>query len=188
MIRDLASYQFAYSICRCWGAPSTVLENKLNQIKTKNGIGGSSINKQFIITANVIELTKDISATTPAIYSYGLEITFYIGDGISGTKFASFSKTTKGSGKSETKAYLMALKEINASDIQYTKFIDEGKLKIIEYYRSNADVIISEANALSSQNKFDEAIYKLVSVPNICKEAYDKCMNKIPEIYKARPV
>jgi hypothetical protein len=115
-----------------------------------------------------------------------LEITFYIGDGISGTKFASFSKTTKGSGKSETKAYLMALKEINASDIQYTKFIDEGKLKIIEYYKSNADVIISEANALSSQNKFDEAIYKLVSVPNICKEAYDKCMNKIPEIYKAK--
>lgn len=164
----------------------SILENQLNQITTKNGIGGSSINKQFIITANVLESTKDISATTPVIYSFGLEVIFYIGDGISGVKFASLALSAKGSANSETKAYIKALKEIKPYDPVFKKFIDEGKAKIIEYYRTNADVIIAEANALSSQNKFDEAIYKLVCVPNICKEAYDKCLNKIPEIYKAK--
>lgn len=164
----------------------SVLENQLNQITTKNGIGGSSINKQFIITANVLESTKDISATTPVIYSFGLEVIFYIGDGISGVKFASLALSAKGSANSETKAYIKALKDIKPYDPVFKKFIDEGKAKIIEYYRTNADVIIAEANALSSQNKFDEAIYKLVCVPNICKEAYDKCLNKIPEIYKAK--
>jgi hypothetical protein len=164
----------------------SILENQLNQITTKNGIGGSSINKQFIITANVIESTKDISATTPVIYSFGLEVIFYIGDGISGVKFASLALSAKGSANSETKAYIKALKDIKPYDPVFKKFIDEGKAKIIEYYRTNADVIIAEANALSSQNKFDEAIYKLVCVPNICKEAYDKCLNKIPEIYKAK--
>lgn len=164
----------------------SILENQLNQITTKNGIGGSSINKQFIITANVLESTKDISATNPVIYSFGLEVIFYIGDGISGVKFASLALSAKGSANSETKAYIKALKEIKPYDPVFKKFIDEGKAKIIEYYRTNADVIIAEANALSSQNKFDEAIYKLVCVPNICKEAYDKCLNKIPEIYKAK--
>ncbi len=161
-----------------------VLVTKLNEITTKNGIGGSALNPRFIITPNVIEITKDISATQPVIYQYELQVTFYIGDGIEGTKFSSLSISLKGNGKSETKAYITALKAINTSDARFAKFIDEGKTKIIAYYNSKCDFILKEAQALSSKNDFDGAIAKLVSVPEVCKDCYLKAMDAVGPIYQ----
>ncbi len=163
-----------------------VLKNKLNQITTKYGLGGSSLNQRFIITANVIELTKDITASTPVIYVYNLEVTLYIGDGIEGTKFASLPISLKGAGNSETKAYLAALKELKPQDSRYADFLNEGKNKIIEYYNSKCDFIIKEAETMAAQNDFDGAIFKLVSVPDVCKDCYEKCMDKTAIIFKAK--
>jgi hypothetical protein len=160
------------------------LTNKLNQIVTQNGLGGSAFNERFIITANINVLSKDIAPTAPPIYSYTLDITLYIGDGIDGTKFASESVTVKGTGESDAKAYISALKNLKTKDPKYQSFIDAGKNKIIQYYNSKCDFIIKEAQTLASQNNFEEAIFKLTSVPEVCKECYDKCMDAVAPIYK----
>ena len=47
------------------------LSNKLSQIATANGLGGSS-NSRFIITTNVSVLTKDITPTAPPMHAYTL--------------------------------------------------------------------------------------------------------------------
>jgi hypothetical protein len=160
------------------------LQNKLNQIATKSGMGGSSLNNRFIITANVVVLTKDITATAPPMHAYTLEITLYIGDGIEGTLFSSTSVTLKGVGKTETKAYMAALKNLKTSDTRYQSFIEQGKNKIIEYYNSKCDFILKEAEMLAGQNEFDAAISKLVSIPEVCKECYDKAMDAVGPIYQ----
>ncbi|MFZ4798399.1 MAG: hypothetical protein ACOYMA_12960 [Bacteroidia bacterium] len=163
-----------------------MLFNKLSQIATQAGMGGRANNERFIITANIILLTKDITSTAPPMYAYTLNITLYVGDGIEGTKFASHSITVKGVGESETKAYISALKNMKVNDPSYQTFIEKGKTKIIEYYNSKCDFIIKESQALASQNKYDEAIYKMTGVPEVCKECYDKCMEAIPPIYKKK--
>lgn len=160
------------------------LQNKLNRIATKNGMGGSSLNNRFIITANVAVLTKDITSTAPPMQAYTLEVTLYIGDGIEGTLFSSTSVTLKGVGKTETKAYMAALKNLKVNDPKYQNFIKQGKNKIIEYYNSKCDFILKEADMLVSQNEFDAAIAKLVSIPEVCKECYDKAMDKVGPIYQ----
>lgn len=160
------------------------LQNKLHQIATKNGMGGSSLNNRFIITANVVVLTKDITPTAPPMQAYTLEITLYIGDGVEGTLFSSTSVTLKGVGKTETKAYMAALKNLKVADPKYQSFIEQGKNKIIEYYNSKCDFILKEADALVSQNEFDAAIAKLVSIPEVCKECFDKAMDKVGPIYQ----
>ncbi|WP_213524104.1 hypothetical protein [Nonlabens sp.] len=160
------------------------LQNKLNRIATKNGMGGSSLNNRFIITANVVILTKDITPTAPPMQAYTLEITLYIGDGVEGTLFSSTSVTLKGVGKTETKAYMAALKNLKVSDPKYQSFIEQGKNKIIEYYNSKCDFILKEADALVSQNEFDAAIAKLVSIPEVCKDCFDKAMDKVGPIYQ----
>ncbi len=160
------------------------LQNKLNRIATKNGMGGSSLNNRFIITANVVVLTKDITPTAPPMQAYTLEVTLYIGDGIEGTLFSSTSVTLKGVGKTETKAYVAALKNLKVADPKYQSFIEQGKNKIIEYYNSKCDFILKEADALVSQNEFDAAIAKLVSIPEVCKECFDKAMDKVGPIYQ----
>jgi hypothetical protein len=161
-----------------------VLINKMNLITSKYGIGGSAAKQRFIITANVIELTKDITPTTPAIYTYNLQLTLYIGDGIAGTLFSSLPISLKGSGKSEAKAYIMALKGLDTNDPKYGAFIEEGKTKIIKYYNSKCDFILKEAEMLSSKNEFESAISTLTAVPEVCKDCYDRAMSAVAPIYK----
>jgi hypothetical protein len=167
-------------------AAQSNLTNKLNQITSKNGMGGVSLTNRFIITANVVVLTKDITSTAPPMHAYTLEVTLYIGDGIDGILFSSTSVTLKGVGETETKAYMAALKNLKSDAPDYKSFIEQGKNKIIEYYNSKCDFILKEAESLSSQNQFDAAILKLVDVPQVCKECYDKAMDKAVVIHKQK--
>ncbi len=167
-------------------AARSMLSNKLSQIVTQNGLGGSAMNERFIITANITILTKDLTATAPPMTALGLEMTFYIGDGIEGTKFASKSVQVKGVGTNETKAYIEAIKMVKPNDPSFASFLEEGKQKIMKYYNSKCDFIIKEAQTLASQNNFEEAIFKLTSVPDVCKECYDKCMTAVAPMYQKK--
>jgi len=164
---------------------STLL-NKLNQITSKFGMGASPYVNRFILTTNVVVLTKDITPTAPPMHAYTLEITFYIGDGIDGTLFSSMSQTLKGVGETETRAYMSALKNIKTDDPKFKIFIDKGKDKIIEYYNSTCDLILKEADMLTGKNEFDAAITKLSSIPSVCKDCYDKAMSAVQPIYQKK--
>ena len=144
------------------------------------------MHSRFIITANVNVLTKDITPTAPPMQAYTLEVTLYIGDGIEGTAFSSTSITLKGVGETETKAYLAALKNLKVTDPRYQSFIEEGKNKIIQYYNSKCDFILKSAQAQADQDKFEDALTTLVEIPDVCKECYNKAMDKIKIVYQAK--
>ena len=159
------------------------LANKLSQIATANGLGGSS-NSRFIMTTNISVLTKDITPTAPPMHAYTLEVTLYIGDGLDGTLFSSQSVTLKGVGTNETKAYIAALNGLKTKYPVYQTFIEKGKTKIMEYYNSKCDFILKDAQTMAAQNKFEDAIMKLTGVPEVCKACYDKAMDAVAPIYK----
>lgn len=162
-----------------------LLRNKLSQISTKNGIGGS-VPQRFIITANVNVISKDITATVPAMNALTLETTFYIGDGIDGTLFSTTSITSKGVGETEDKAFIAALKAIKPSSSEFGSFIETGKRKIIEYYNANGDIYIAKAQTLAKEERYDDAIYMLMCIPEVCKDVYTKAMNEVSVIYTAK--
>jgi hypothetical protein len=165
-------------------AARSMLANKLSQIVTQSGMSGKVNNQRFILTANINVLSKDITPTAPPMQAFTLDISLYIGDGIDGTKFASFSTTVKGVGENETKAYVSALKNLKTNDPNYQSFIESGKNKIVEYYNSKCDFTIKGAQALASQGQYEGAIYNLSNVPEVCKDCYDKCMDAVSTIYK----
>ncbi len=160
------------------------LQNKLKQVVTKNGLGGSPFNTRFIISANVSVMSKDILPGPPPMHAYNLDITLYIGDGIEGTVFASETISVKGVGTNENKAYISALKRISPKNSDVQAFVKTGKEKIIQYYKDNCDLIIKKANTLSDQNKNSQAIFMLSAVPSACEECYVKAMNAIKPIYQ----
>ncbi|MES2812835.1 MAG: hypothetical protein V4670_10240 [Bacteroidota bacterium] len=163
---------------------TNMLTNKLNQIISTNGIANSSYNSRFIITANANVMTKDLIASAPPMTALTLDVTLYIGDGIDGKKFASKSITVKGVGTNETKAYIDAMKNINQNDAGIQTFVTNSKNKIVEYYKATCNQLIKESQLLDKQNMFEEAIFKLTSVPAECTECYNKTMAVIPAIYK----
>jgi len=165
-------------------AAESNLMNKLTQIASKNGMGASVLNNRFIITANVVVQTKDITPTAPPMHAYTLDITLYVGDGIDGTMFSNTTVSLKGVGETETKAYFNALKNLKVDDPKYQNLIETGKKRIIEYYNSKCDFLIKEAQMLANQNQFDAAISKLVTVPEVCKECYNKTMDAVAPIFQ----
>jgi len=160
------------------------LTNKLKQVVTKNGLGGSPFNTRFIISANVSVMSKDILPGPPPMHAYNLDITLYIGDGYEGTVFASETISVKGVGTNENKAYISALKRISPKNADIQAFVKTGKEKIIQYYKDNCDLIIKKANTLADQDKYNQAIFVLTGIPSACEECYVKAMNAIKPIFQ----
>jgi hypothetical protein len=160
------------------------LKTRLERIITKAGLAGNSYDNRFIMTAKIVELDKEISSTTPVIYFYNLEITLLIGDAYEGTLFSSQVIESKGSGNSETKAYLDAIKKIKDQDPKYTAFIEDAKTKIVAYYNSKCDFYLKEAQTLTSKGEFGAAIATLFTIPDVCKDCYNKAMDAVGPIYK----
>lgn len=162
----------------------SLLKNKLNEITTKNGLGGGATNPQFILTANVAIITKDVLPTGNGMLAYTLQVTFYVADYVNKVSFASTSIEVKGAGVGEEKAYISAIKTIPAGKPEIKQMLEQGKTKIIEYFNSKCDFIIKEAKSLADQKKFGDAIFKLTSVPDVCKECYNKAMDNVKPIFQ----
>ena len=162
------------------------LQTKLTQITTNNGMGGSQVNPRFIISANVNVGTKDIIPGPPQMIAQNLEVTLFIGDAITNTIFSNVILNVKGVGTNENKAFIEAIKTINPKNQQITTFLEEGKKKIIQYYSSQCDFIIKDALSSSQLGNFDDAIYKLSIVPEVCQECYFKCLDTMVSIYQLK--
>lgn len=164
---------------------SKLLENKVSQIITRNGLGGSS-NSRFVVAVNVVEVTKDITATAPPMHAYTLDVNFYIADGIEGTVFSSTSIQVKGVGATDDKAYIAALKNVKPADMGLKSMIETGKNKIVEYYNLKCDFILKEADVAMMRSQYDEAYVILGAVPNICKDCFSMAQDKMTEVYKKK--
>lgn len=162
------------------------LTTKLNQITSNSGMGGSQASPRFIITANVNVGTKDIIAGPPQMIAQNLDVTFFIGDALTNTIFSNITLSLKGVGTNENKAFIEAFKTINSKNKEVTAFLEEGKNKIINYYSTNCDFILKEASTLSEHFKFNEAIYQLMMVPDVCKECYFKAKDAATLIFNKK--
>lgn len=160
-----------------------MLENKLQQVATSNGMGGGA-NPRFIITANVDILTKDITPSAPPMTALTLQVNFYIADVVAQKVFSNAVIEVKGVGTNENKAYISAIKKIAPKNPQLRHLVESGKEKIIEYYNSQCDFIITDAQAKADMKDFGRAIFTLTSIPEVCKECYDKAMGLVPDIYQ----
>lgn len=161
-----------------------MLQNKMEQIAVQNGLGAAGASPRFCIVPLVTVLSKEITPTAPPMQALNLQVTFYIVDAASQTIFSTTSIESKGVGQTEDKAYIQALKSVNTKAGQFKGFVETGKTKIIEFYNSQCDVVLKGSQALAGQKKYEEALYLLLSVPDVCRECFDKCMNLSVEIYK----
>jgi hypothetical protein len=91
-----------------------------------------------------------------------------------------------GIGTNETKAYINAINKINPRDPNIKTVIEESKAKIVAYYNQACETILKEARALSAQGKYDQAIYNLSLVPDVCSACYQKTLRLQGEIYTAK--
>ena len=162
------------------------LETKMQQVATQYGLAGNGLTNRFVMTAKVNVISKDVAPTTPVKISQKMEVTIFIGDVVDNKVYESVVFNVNGIGQSEAKSMIQAFNQIKLSNPKLKAFIENGERKISEYYTNNCQFILTEANTLALQQKYDAAIAKLMAVPEVCAECYEKCMEKAIEVYRMK--
>lgn len=144
------------------------LERKMTQLLTANGISSQDANNRFVITAKVDITSKDIVASTPQRISEKIDLTFLVGDVVENKVFETITLPLIGIGINENKAFIAAINQVKPQNAELTEFLGKAKNKIVEYYAVRCPQIIKQAQKLASGNEYDEAIYQLMQVPDIC--------------------
>ncbi|MBQ9297381.1 MAG: hypothetical protein IJ204_09345 [Paludibacteraceae bacterium] len=160
-----------------------LIENKLTQLLTRNGIAGMDYAGQFILTVTTSPLDKDVIPGPPAKIAEKMEMNLYIVDAYAKTIFSSTSMTVRGLGETETKCYMNAISHMPLQSPELTKFIEDGKQKIINYYDHEAAQLIKKAQFLAKQKKYEEALYIVCLIPQQCK-SYDAALAAGLDIYQ----
>lgn len=160
------------------------LENKMHQLITANGIADIDPNGRFVITAKSYIVTKDIVGGAPQRISQKIDFTFMIGDIIENKVFESFTFSAIGIGINENKSYINAITKMKTNNPQFTAFVEKAKEKILQYYVARCEQIILEAKQQAANHDYQQAIYQLMQVPNIC-DCAERCQNLMIEYYDA---
>lgn len=162
---------------------SRYLENRLRRLITLYGMADNGLSERFVLTAKINITSKDIVPTTPSRVSQKMEVTLYIGDVVENKVYSSVSVSLAGIGINETKSFISAFQNLPINTPAIKTFVEEAKERIGVYYMDNCQSILTEANRLAHNQQYDAAIYKLVAVPNVCSECFEKCQTAAQEIY-----
>lgn len=160
-----------------------LLRTKLTEIITRNGIADDEYITRFILTARINITSKDIVPGPPQRVSQKMDITLMIGDIEADKLYATLTIPAMGIGTNETKSYLSAINRIKAADSRVGAFVEEGKQKIMAYYEAHGQEIVAEAARLADAQRYEDALVLLASVPNVCKNVYQKCSELASDIY-----
>lgn len=161
------------------------LQTKITQIVASTGLAANGYNNNFVIypkfaiyeSAVVESGMQDITIIT-------CELTLFIKQVDNNVIFSTISKPLKGNGKSKNIAITNSLSKININDSDYKLFIERGKSKIVQYYESKCQDIITKSESLVKMQDYDQALSLLMTVPEEVS-CYSKVQEKSIEAYKA---
>ena len=159
-------------------ATATMLVNKMNQIATVGGMAGEGFDNRFIITAHVQDLDVAETGTVPPKTAVREAVTIYIGDGLDGTLFSSWTKELKGIGDTKEQARNAALRKLQVRDAELQRCVAEGKARIVEYYDRIAPELLNRSETEAAQGNYEEAMRILLAIPLSCS-SYQTAQERI---------
>lgn len=161
-----------------------LIESKLRQLITSCGVADSDPQGRFVITAKSDVLTKDIIGGAPSRVSQKIDFTFIIGDAIENKIFESYTISAIGIGINENKSYINAISKLKTNTPEMKIFIDKAKEKIVQYFQQRCQQIIVQAKQNAAAREYQEAIYLLMQVPEVC-DCAEECQYLMIDYYNS---
>lgn len=143
------------------------LKHKINQVFMINKIAPLDYLSQFFITANIV--------TNPKLEKEGMnsddiiEVNMYIADYKNQKVITTTKFYVRAVGSDEAQRYTYALRQINPKTPDLARFLNEATKEILAYYDKETPNILKQANNLTSQKLYKEALSLIVTIPTECK-------------------
>lgn len=160
-----------------------VLSTRLSSAVASQGVIANSNFTSFFVAGKVNTLYKETLPGPPITTAVTAELTLYMGDAIGQKIFSTLSMEIKGAGTNLSKAYINALRNVNAKNVNIQEFVREGKEKVIAYFNSNYKQILAKAQQSASMNDYDAALYYTTSIPECCT-GYAEASRLVEDYYK----
>jgi hypothetical protein len=165
------------------GSAVSNLISKFDRMVLNESIG-SSVDERFGLILNPVVISEEITSTTPKRYFYELGIDIYAIDYQEKTTLGIFSiDGLNGINTNKQRAIIASLRSFTPNK-NFKVFINEVKDKIISYYNSRCDFIITDALTLSTNDNFDDALILLSSIPEVSSDCFEKSRNEMTNVYK----
>jgi len=161
------------------------LETKLEQILDANNVTVGQSDR-FVITSKFVVNQKDVTPTNPPRVSGKYQVTILIGDAIDNKVFSRTNLQVAGIGTTETKALIQAFQRIPTSSPAIKQLVADASAQISDYYTNHCDRVVQDAERFVKMQQYEEAIAKLISVPDLCESCYDVCQNKAVALYQQK--
>lgn len=167
-------------------AQKSYLCSKLEQLVVSQGVTADFSYTQFVLTADVAGMQKDVVPTMPASVTCQYDVIIKLIDRVGAKTIGAQTINVRGAGHTEMKAIQNSLRIINPQNKNLIDFIKGAKSKVLTYYNEHATQIVSQAHRLANLDKYEEAFNLLASVPECCNK-YNEVTREIISIYpKAR--
>lgn len=115
-----------------------------------------------------------------------MEVTFFVGDVIENKLYASCTLSLQGIGTNENKAMISAFSKLNPNHKDFGEMLERAKCKIIDFYINHCAEEISKARTMASIGNYDEAISRMMAVPNVCGDCYAQCQSTATSLYQQK--
>ena len=159
------------------------LETKILEIVNKTGLSGTGYNNNFVIYPKFAIYSSKISKGMQNITFIDCELSLFVKQVDNNMVFSTISKKLNGNGISKQEAISNAIDNLDSSEEPFSKFIEKGKTRIIQYYESKCADLIVQADGMAKRQSYEEALMTLLSIPSEVS-CYSKVQAKSIEIYK----
>ena len=159
------------------------LETKILEIVNKTGLSGTGYNNNFVIYPKFAIYSSKISKGMQNITFIDCELSLFVKQVDNNMVFSTISKKLNGNGISKQEAISNAIDNLDSSEEPFSKFIEKGKIRIIQYYESKCADLIVQADGMAKRQSYEEALALLLSIPSEVS-CYSKVQAKSIEIYK----
>jgi hypothetical protein len=160
------------------------IETKISQIVSSSGLSSFGYNNNFIIYPKFIITDEKKSENGMENLTFiECEFILVIKQVDNNMVYSTCNLPIKGYGNSKQNAINNAINKILINNEVFSRFIDKGKLRIVEYYNSRCNDLVIQADGMAKRQDYEQAIALLLSIPSEVS-CFSKVQNKTIEIYK----
>jgi hypothetical protein len=146
----------------------------------------------FLVTPKMDVLSTSVDQSgISSIYLAECELSITVGrigldNGNSGgATYASFSKKITGSGSTKDAAISNAVNTISSNDQKILEFIKQAKVKIDNYYKTNCNEVLKEAEQASKLQMYSKSIALYFSIPSSAGACYETARAASVGVYRS---